>query len=82
MTFCDFLHFYERLLYKMIHFYERLWVSLLAVVGIIPRTGFHLSPGSIAAAIQPAVGICLSAKRLLLLRAVERFRHIPMRGSH
>ena len=108
MTFCDFLHFYERLLYKMTHFYERLWALLLAVVGIIPRTGSdeeirlevrgtdkknelenptHFSyflpfAGSIAAAIQPAVGICLSAKRLLLLKAVGLSRHIPMRGSH
>ena len=41
-----------------------------------------LSPSSIAAATEPAVGICLSAMRLPLLRAMERFRHIPLRDKH
>ena len=31
--------FMNDFLCKITHFYERLWGSLLAVVGIIPRTG-------------------------------------------
>ena len=41
MTFCDFSHFYERLLCEIIHFYERLWVSLLAALRMIPTTDGH-----------------------------------------